>query len=322
MTIDEISVVEGKPLQEVSVADVDEAERVLGVTFPEGYREYITRFGEGALSVFVRVFPPWEIANSLQEWRDRIDAYWFWGERKLSPKRAGECIRFADTLDGDEFCFHPKRPGRLYVLPREEESVSVVDGSLWDLLKWCCVDCKLNPDVGPLEFEPFNASSRTAINYQPPEKKKRSKPPTILPTRTPEQTLEEFWEENWKLVQSVFKEMDDPDLPREFSGFESDAWRDCKKFKKALWERLTTGAKFSDMTIGSDDFAPDNRDEFVRTEIKGAKAYVYTLRAKRWDRERKYKHRWVLEHVDGEWRIKERQKEGMKIDKYVKGRIE
>jgi len=39
----------GGPLVLSSQAELDEAEAQLGIRFPFGYREYVTRFGEGVL---------------------------------------------------------------------------------------------------------------------------------------------------------------------------------------------------------------------------------------------------------------------------------
>jgi hypothetical protein len=39
-------------------ADVDAAEKQLGTRLPKGYRDFITRFGEGMLAGYVRVYPP------------------------------------------------------------------------------------------------------------------------------------------------------------------------------------------------------------------------------------------------------------------------
>src|SRR5690606_7212539 len=71
-------------------AAVDAAEKQLGTRLPAGYRQFITRFGEGTLGVYVRVYPPYQILegdNCVAEWRKRIDEYWFWDEGKdVLPK--------------------------------------------------------------------------------------------------------------------------------------------------------------------------------------------------------------------------------------------
>lgn len=63
------------------------------------------------------------IEKELTEWRRRINKYWFWDDvRELLPKeRALECVIIGDTVSGDELVFHPSRPNRLFVLPRDSE---------------------------------------------------------------------------------------------------------------------------------------------------------------------------------------------------------
>ncbi len=75
---DNVTVV-GGPLVLSPSAEVDAAEAQLGTRFPTGYREYVTRFGEGVLGgSYIRIYPPRRIlsgANNLAEWRQRIDEY-------------------------------------------------------------------------------------------------------------------------------------------------------------------------------------------------------------------------------------------------------
>src|SRR5262249_35866472 len=84
----------------VAEADVDRAESVLGVRFPDGYRTFVTRFGRGVLSGLVRFYTPAEVADldgprGAREWRSRIDQYWFWEESsgEMPKTRALQCVR-------------------------------------------------------------------------------------------------------------------------------------------------------------------------------------------------------------------------------------
>ena len=48
--------------------------------FPAGYRDFITRFGEGLLAGYIEVYPPHQILsgdNNLHAWRERIDGIGF-----------------------------------------------------------------------------------------------------------------------------------------------------------------------------------------------------------------------------------------------------
>src|SRR5262245_54138289 len=52
----------GGPLVLSTATDVDAAEAQLGMHFPTGYRQYVTRFGEGTLGgSYIRVYPPHRI---------------------------------------------------------------------------------------------------------------------------------------------------------------------------------------------------------------------------------------------------------------------
>src|SRR5947209_4595049 len=87
MKIEDVTVVGGPPVL-ASSADVDALEARLWVTFPAGYRQYVTRLGEGVLGgSFVRIYPPWRVEKELAEWRRRINKHWFWDEPpQLLPK--------------------------------------------------------------------------------------------------------------------------------------------------------------------------------------------------------------------------------------------
>ena len=59
MKIEDVQVA-GKPLVLATAADVDALASRLWIAVPSGYREYVTRVGEGVLGgSFVRIYPPW-----------------------------------------------------------------------------------------------------------------------------------------------------------------------------------------------------------------------------------------------------------------------
>jgi hypothetical protein len=140
-------------------ADVDALEAKLWVTFPPGYREYVTRLGEGALASTIRIYPPWRIEKELAGWRRRISKYWFWDEGRdvLPRERALECVVVGDTLNGDELAFHPGRPGELFVLPRDSESVFAAGGDVLSAVEWMLKSDALGGPVEGREFEPFDS---------------------------------------------------------------------------------------------------------------------------------------------------------------------
>lgn len=127
-----------------SPAEVDEAEaQPLGIRFPSGYREFVTRFGEGLLGSYIRIYPPRRILsgeNNVVEWRQRIDEYWFWeaGRQLLTKEKALQSVIIGDTVVGDELIVHPTSPDRIYVLPRESEEIYVAGHGLPAAIEWLC----------------------------------------------------------------------------------------------------------------------------------------------------------------------------------------
>ena len=144
--------------------EVDAAEKKLATRLPSGYREFITRFGEGTLGVYVRVYPPHQMLtgdNNITEWRKRIDEYWFWddGVDILPKAKALECIIVADTMDGDELVFHPSEPDRLYVLPRYDEMAYVAGEGLLAAIEWLLTSGKLTKKIKSRKFEPWDGKA-------------------------------------------------------------------------------------------------------------------------------------------------------------------
>jgi hypothetical protein len=159
MKIDDVRVTR-EPRVLAKLAEIDALEAELWVTFPSGYRAYVTKLGEGVLGGdFVRIFPPWRISKELEVWRQRIAKYWFWDKsRTLLPKeRALECVIVGDTTNGDEMIFHPTRPGTLFVLPRERATAFEVSGDLWTAIEFACSSGKLTKAFAARNFEPFDS---------------------------------------------------------------------------------------------------------------------------------------------------------------------
>ena len=153
-----------KRLVQATSGDVDALEAKLWVTFPPGYREFVTRLGEGTLASTVRIYPPWRVEKELAEWRRRINKYWFWDEgRDVLPKeRALECVVVGDTLNGDELVFHPGRPGRLFVLPRDSENVFDAGGDVLSAAEWVLMSEELGGPIPERDFEPFDSRKERA----------------------------------------------------------------------------------------------------------------------------------------------------------------
>lgn len=159
MTFEDIEIAQ-TPLVLATADDVNALTARLWLTFPAGYSEYVTRFGEGCLGgSLVRIYPPWRIEKELGEWRRRINKYWFWdeGEKLLPKERALECVIIGDTTTGDELVFHPSRPNALFVLPRDSEQVFEVGHDLQSAIEWMCNSGELVEPFKERKFEPFDS---------------------------------------------------------------------------------------------------------------------------------------------------------------------
>ena len=173
MEINDIRIV-GKPLVRAKLRDVEGLESWLWVTFPRGYREYMTTLGEGLLAgSFIRIYPPWTIGKELPEWRRRIAKYWFWDAgRKLLPKeRAMECVILGDTTNGDELIFHPSHRDRIFVLPRDSEKIFEAGADVLSAIQWICTSGKLTEPITQFDFEPFDSRAEAGRGDRPVEPK-------------------------------------------------------------------------------------------------------------------------------------------------------
>jgi hypothetical protein len=151
--------VRGGALVPASDAEVDALEDQLGVEFPDGYRAYVTRLGEGTLNDFVRVLPPWRILTEVEVHRGTMAADWFWdtGNVPFGQEQATESIPLADTLDGDVIAFHPDDRAQLIVLPRNRDRVYARGPDLLEAINWMCSGGTIRRFGPARHFEPFDS---------------------------------------------------------------------------------------------------------------------------------------------------------------------
>jgi hypothetical protein len=159
MQIEEIKIISKETSVLASCGDVDDLESRLWISLPIGYREYVTRIGEGIMGGFIRMYPPWRIEADLNEWRRRINKYWFWdaGEKLLPKDRALESIIIGDTVNGDELAFHPMRPNQVFVLPRHDEMIFDAGKDILSAIDWICSSGKIVEPFKMRDFEPFDS---------------------------------------------------------------------------------------------------------------------------------------------------------------------
>ena len=158
---DEIKI-SGQPLALASDAEVSALEATLGCSFPPGYGEFVTTFGEGEINWLVRVFPPWRILDggdgleNFVQWRQRINEYWFW--EGIDKQHAIQSIMLGDTANGDQLCFHPDEPTAIHVLPRDRDCAMFVGSSIMELIRWLLASGELiEVEDKALVFRPFDS---------------------------------------------------------------------------------------------------------------------------------------------------------------------
>ena len=144
-----------------TAAEVLAVEHKFGLSLPGGYSEFMTTLGAGILSQFIRVYPPAKVESEIEEWRERIAKYWFWGEGSdlLTQEQALEALVFADTVAGDEFVVHPGGAGRILVLPRHSDQIYIAGGDLWAMVEWTLSTGVLCEPTFDLSFEAFRSET-------------------------------------------------------------------------------------------------------------------------------------------------------------------
>lgn len=129
--------------------DVDFAETIIDVSFPDGYKEYVTTLGFGEYCNFIRISMPRDILLGYKKYQKFLDEYWFWemGKDLLSKEKAIECIKIGDTVNGDVIIFHPSKPNEIFVLPRDDDMLHKIGRNLYEAIDWLCV-YRHNPHSG------------------------------------------------------------------------------------------------------------------------------------------------------------------------------
>jgi len=141
---------------------VASAEQTLGFKFPDGYFEFVTRFGEGDYSTFVRVYMPSRIVDEHREFQDRWNEYFFWDDGRdiIRKQQVIESFIIADTLQGDELICHPTQPNRLLVLPRYHATVFEAGNGLPAAIDWLCKSGELTARINFDYFESWQKRQR------------------------------------------------------------------------------------------------------------------------------------------------------------------
>jgi hypothetical protein len=148
-----------------SATGIAEAESALGIRLPKGYVRFVRRVGGGSLGHFVSVYPVGVLPRTAQEWRTRVQDYWFWDTTEAGADRDSlqqRGVVLASSFDGDELCFDPADPESLFVLPRNADVVRRVGPGFLAALRWM-LSGELNPWVEGWTFE---ANAHRAEQHQ------------------------------------------------------------------------------------------------------------------------------------------------------------
>lgn len=150
-------------------AQVSKAEMQIGSALPQGYREYVTRLGDGLLNGALYVIPPTRLLATRNEAQQRWRDYYLWEESQdvLGKDALWQCHLIATLFTGSEFIVHPRRPDHIFYLARHTTIAPVGDGIA------ALLDTVFDPKDGTLRyFEPWSprnsasASLRTDGNSQ------------------------------------------------------------------------------------------------------------------------------------------------------------
>jgi hypothetical protein len=140
------------PELKLTLATLDEVNALevkLKVSFPKGYKEYVTTLGFGDYCSYIRIDMPSKILSGYKKYQQSLDEYLFWemGEDILSKEKAIDSIKIGSTIDGDVIIFHPSNSHELFVLPRHDDMLHKIGSNLYEAIDWLCV-YRDNPHSG------------------------------------------------------------------------------------------------------------------------------------------------------------------------------
>lgn len=139
-------------------------EKTLNIVFDEDYKEYVSTYGSGILGgTYVRIYLPETIILALEEWKKRINEYWFWDQGKniLTKEAVLDAVRIGDTYDADEINFYKNE---YFILPGNSEMIYKVGTTLGETIAWLCSSGVLTEAFSEREFEPFDPGVSSNLN--------------------------------------------------------------------------------------------------------------------------------------------------------------
>jgi hypothetical protein len=122
------------PVSKASAADLDAAEKAIGVALPVSYRAFCMQLGPGTLTDMYRIYAPCRDCPSMDLATNAIRCRDSWpqpGQPYAYPFPVHDLVAFANTLMGDNFGFYPKEPTQgdeyaIYAVLREPPPESMI----------------------------------------------------------------------------------------------------------------------------------------------------------------------------------------------------
>jgi hypothetical protein len=123
---------------------ITELKELFDNLLPE-YEAFVLKYGAAEIVSMIRVYAPDDILEQYQNFRDRWDGCYHWGDKSsaLTDDELQECYPIADTWNGDEFIFKSGDKRGIYVLPRDEDIVYYVGQDLSDVINFAMLSEKL-----------------------------------------------------------------------------------------------------------------------------------------------------------------------------------
>ena len=117
-------------LNSVPESEIEKAEKRLGISLPQGYKNFVTTYGVGTFCGFLVIPSPTEISKFSMNFR------WNSGTDVLNEEMAKGAYQIASTIDADVIIFCPKSEKGIYVLPRHSDSIFWIDENFRDPSVW------------------------------------------------------------------------------------------------------------------------------------------------------------------------------------------
>ena len=131
---DEIYVI--SDIQEVYTAEqIEDINKLLKGALPEGYSEFIQKFGTGYINSYLHLYCPSEILSNTQVAMASLECDFWNNTPSFTFKEQLECFVIGYTIDADYLVVHPNKKG-LFLFPRHSDEIFHLGNSFVEMLHW------------------------------------------------------------------------------------------------------------------------------------------------------------------------------------------